>query len=176
MTTMETRREGYQISFAEVFLGTLNWGYVNTKTPLSQFLQFVQDSPIECMETHKTIRQSIDIRLPLQTGSKYMPDRFTTVVTDAGDPEIKDNQIIYSPKTYSAWVTRTPRPNGSYAYTVALSTILRGRYNHLETSLRGVKTPLIIFVPRPNKKQAQNERVEEPLQAAFIPMLMPQAS
>ena len=176
MTNIETGPEGHQFSFAEAFLDSLKWGEPNIGIPLDQFLQFLQNSPIENLEANKTTRKNINIVLPVSNRTRYMPDRFNTFVTDAENPETRDNQTIYSPKSYSAWITRIPNFRGYYDYTVLLDTILRGRFDHLQTELKGEEAPLIpnlIFLPI-SEEETPAKPDEVALQSAFIPM--PRAS
>ncbi|MEX2007334.1 MAG: hypothetical protein WD992_01035 [Candidatus Levyibacteriota bacterium] len=175
MTSIEAKPEGHQLSFAEAYLDSLKWDEPNTGVPLDKFLQFLQDSPIENMETYKTIKRSIEIKLPLHTSFRLRSDALSTFVTDCEAPEIRDDGIIYSPKSYAAWITRIPRPSGHYAYTVDLDTILREKFDNLQSSLKGEETPLIPATPiRHLEEETELRPIEIAVQTAFIPM--PKAS
>lgn len=179
MTNPETKPEEHQLSFAEAFLDSdsLKWGEIITKVPLEQLLQFLQDSPVgENMEIYKTTRRSIEIKFPIPTSPRLRPDQSIMLITDGDEPEIKDNQLIYSPKSYLAWITRTPKASGFYEYAVVVDTVLRAGFDNLQSSLKGEESPLIPnLIPfRPVEEYTQMKPAEDPLQAAFIPI--PRAS
>ena len=171
MTNRETNPEGHQFSFAEAFLDSLKWGEPNTGVPLDKFLQFLQNSPMENFETNKTSRPGINIAFPISNRLKHRFSEYYTFVTDAEDPEIKNNQAYYSPKSYLAWVTRIRNSMGYYDYTVLLDTLLRVKFDRLQAELRGEETRLIpnlISLPMHSEKTPAKSD-EGSLQSAFIP-------
>lgn len=173
MANRETSPESHQFSFAESFLDSLKWGEPNTGVPLDKFLEFLQNSPMENFETHKTSRKGIDIEFPISNRLKHRLSEYYTFVTDAENPQIKNNKAHYSPKSYLAWVTRIRNSMGYYDYTVFLDTLLRVKFDHLQTELIGEETPLIpnlISLPM-HSEETPAKSDEGALQSAFIPIL-----
>lgn len=178
MTNAEVRPEGYQLSFAEAFLDSLKWGNVNTEVSISQFLQYLKGSCIdENIDIFKAQRRKIlQLTIPLRKGQNHSLSRMVTFATDGEEPERNKSEIIYTPKTYLAWILRTPKENGYYKYSITVDTILRGRFDSLQSSLQGEESPLIpnITLIRPLIKETKLKPTEETIQAAFV--IMPKAS
>lgn len=177
MTSIESKSEENQMSFAEAFLDSLNWGEVTTGVPLENFLQFIKDSPLEeeYMISRSLRRKTLEFRIPATRRHGAVINQ-VALVTDADSPERISNETVYTPKTYMAWVTRTLRQDGSYRYNIHVDTILRRGLDSLQSSLKGTEIPLIpnITPIRQSEEETELKPIEIALQTAFT--AMPKAS